>query len=57
MDETVKKWGKLNILVNNAAFQGPAQPSFADIDRERLEFTFKTSALPAIMPCLLAVLG
>ena len=44
MDETVGKWGRIDILVNNAAFQGPAKDSFADIERERLEFTFKTSA-------------
>ena len=43
VDKTVEKWGRIDILVNNAAFQGPAKDSFADIERERLEFTFKTS--------------
>ena len=46
VDKTVEKWGRIDILVNNAAFQGPAKDSFADIERERLEFTFKTSARP-----------
>lgn len=45
VDDTVKKWGRIDILVNNAAFQGPAQKSFADIDRERLERTFKVNII------------
>ena len=45
IDAVVQKWGKIDILVNNAAFQGPAKESFCDIDRERLEFTFKTNIL------------
>ena len=41
MQKVVEEWGPINVLCNNASFQGPAEKSFVDIDRERLEFTFK----------------
>lgn len=45
VDKTVQKWGRIDVLCNNAAFQGPAKESFVDIERERLEFTFKTNIM------------
>ena len=53
--KTVDKWGRIDILVNNAAFQGPAKESFADIERDRLEFTFKTNILAYFSLAQLAV--
>ena len=41
MKKCVDEWGPIDVLVNNASFQGPAEKSFVDIDRERLEFTYK----------------
>lgn len=40
--QTVDKFGKLDILVNNAAEQHP-QPSIEDITQEQLEKTFRTN--------------
>jgi hypothetical protein len=37
--------GRLDILVNNAAYQGKAVDSFEEIDPERLERTFRTNVL------------
>lgn len=45
MDETVKKWGRIDILVNNAAFQDKKVDKFEEISRERLERTFHTNIL------------
>lgn len=45
VDETVKKWGRIDILVNNAALQGKKVDKFEEIDRERLERTFHTNIL------------
>ena len=41
----MKKFGQLDILVNNASFQGKSVEKFEDIDRERLEFTFHSNIL------------
>ena len=45
MDETVKKWGRIDILVNNAALQDKKVDKFEEIGRERLERTFHTNIL------------
>lgn len=45
VDETVKKWGRIDLLVNNAAFQDKLVEKFEDISRERLERTFHTNIL------------
>ena len=45
MDETVKKWGRIDILVNNAAFQDKLVDKFEEISRDRLERTFHTNIL------------
>jgi len=42
VDETMKKFGRLNILVNNAAIQVPQQ-SLLDISEAQLEMTFRTN--------------
>jgi NAD(P)-dependent dehydrogenase (short-subunit alcohol dehydrogenase family) len=42
VDETVRELGRLNILVNNAAFQ-QHQRSLEDITEEQLDMTFKTN--------------
>lgn len=41
----MKKWGHLDILVNNASFQGKSVEKFEEITRERLEFTFHSNIL------------
>ena len=45
VDETVKKWGRIDILVNNAALQDKKVDKFEEIGRERLERTFHTNIL------------
>jgi NAD(P)-dependent dehydrogenase (short-subunit alcohol dehydrogenase family) len=45
IDETLQKWGKIDILVNNAAYQHDAVGEFTDISRERLERAFNTNIL------------
>ncbi|HEX8175544.1 MAG TPA: SDR family oxidoreductase [Pyrinomonadaceae bacterium] len=42
VDETVRELGRLNVLVNNAAFQ-QHQKSLEDITEEQLDMTFKTN--------------
>jgi NAD(P)-dependent dehydrogenase (short-subunit alcohol dehydrogenase family) len=42
IDQTVKAFGSLDILVNNAAFQN-SQPSIENISDEQFERTFKTN--------------
>lgn len=45
VEETVTKWGHLDILVNNASFQGKSVEKIEEITRERLEFTFHSNIL------------
>lgn len=57
---TVERFGRIDILVNNAAKQGKAVERFEELDAERVESTFKTnivgmfhlvrSALPHMKP-------
>lgn len=42
VDDTIKHFGKLDILVNNAAQQFP-QASILDISQRQLEYTFRTN--------------
>ncbi|MEX0741851.1 MAG: SDR family oxidoreductase, partial [Phycisphaeraceae bacterium] len=44
VQQTVTQFGKLNVLVNNAAVQFP-QPSLEKIETEQLERTFRTNIL------------
>jgi NAD(P)-dependent dehydrogenase (short-subunit alcohol dehydrogenase family) len=40
---TVERFGRLDVLVNNAAFQGRQLERFEDLDAARLERTFRTN--------------
>jgi NAD(P)-dependent dehydrogenase (short-subunit alcohol dehydrogenase family) len=41
--ETVERFGRLDVLVNNAAFQGRAVERFEELDAARVEHTFRTN--------------
>ena len=56
VEETVSKWGRIDVLVNNAAFQGKLVENFEDIPRERLERTFHTNILVSLKISMLQVL-
>ena len=43
--EAIGKFGRLDVLVNNAAYQGRQLERFEDLDPERLERTFRTNIL------------
>jgi hypothetical protein len=45
VNETVRRFGRLDILVNNAAFQGKAVERFEDIDAERVEYAFRVNII------------
>lgn len=45
VDETVKAFGRIDILVNNAAFQGKVAEAFSDIDEERIERSFRVNIM------------
>lgn len=45
VERTVKTFGKLDVLVNNAAFQGKSVEKFEELDPERIERTFKVNIL------------
>lgn len=40
VDAVVAQHGRIDILVNNAAYQGPAVSSFEELDPERIAYTF-----------------
>jgi NAD(P)-dependent dehydrogenase (short-subunit alcohol dehydrogenase family) len=54
VDETVKKLGRLNVLVNNAAFQ-QHQESLEDLDEDQLEKTFRTNIFGYFHMCKAAL--
>jgi NAD(P)-dependent dehydrogenase (short-subunit alcohol dehydrogenase family) len=43
--ETVREFDRVDILVNNAAFQGKSVEHFEDIDAERVRRTFQTNII------------
>lgn len=45
VSKTIKKFGKLNILVNNAAVQFP-QDELNEVDKAHLQLTFETNIFP-----------
>jgi hypothetical protein len=45
VEDTVKRFGRIDILVNNAAFQGQQVEKFEELDAERVERTFRTNIL------------
>jgi NAD(P)-dependent dehydrogenase (short-subunit alcohol dehydrogenase family) len=47
VERTVARFGRLDVLVNNAAFQGRQLARFEDLDAARLDRTFRTNVLAA----------
>ncbi len=45
VEQTVQRFGRIDILVNNAAFQGKAVEKFEELDAQRVEHTFKTNII------------
>ncbi|MFL5348794.1 MAG: SDR family oxidoreductase [Hyalangium sp.] len=45
VEDTVKRFGRIDVLVNNAAFQGKEVEKFEDLDPERIERTFRVNIL------------
>ena len=45
VEETGRTFGRLDVLVNNAAFQGKSAESFEQIDPARVERTFRTNVM------------
>lgn len=45
IDEAVAAFGRIDVLVNNAAYQGKAVSSFSEIDAERVERTFRVNVM------------
>jgi NAD(P)-dependent dehydrogenase (short-subunit alcohol dehydrogenase family) len=45
VEQTVQRFGRIDILVNNAAYQGESVERFEDISSERLERTFRTNIM------------
>jgi NAD(P)-dependent dehydrogenase (short-subunit alcohol dehydrogenase family) len=45
IEQAVRKFGRIDILVNNAAKQGKSVERFEDIDAARVEATFRTNIL------------
>jgi NAD(P)-dependent dehydrogenase (short-subunit alcohol dehydrogenase family) len=45
VDDTVRKFGRIDVLVNNAAFQGKAVSSFDEIPADRIDRTFRVNIL------------
>lgn len=45
VDETVRAFGRIDILVNNAAFQGNAVENVEELDVERVERTFRVNVM------------
>jgi len=45
VDAVVQRFGRIDILVNNAAAQGKAVARFEDIDAERVDRTFRTNVI------------
>jgi NAD(P)-dependent dehydrogenase (short-subunit alcohol dehydrogenase family) len=45
VDAAVQRFGRVDVLVNNAAFQGKSVERFEDIDAARLERTFRANVM------------
>jgi hypothetical protein len=45
IEDTVKRFGRIDVLVNNAAYQGKAVEKFEELTAERLERTFRVNIL------------
>ena len=53
--ETAKAFGRLDIVVNNAGYQGRELERFEDLDAQRLERTFRTNILAMFHICRAAL--
>jgi NAD(P)-dependent dehydrogenase (short-subunit alcohol dehydrogenase family) len=45
VEDTVKRFGRIDVLVNNAAFQGKEVEKFEELDAERVERTFRVNII------------
>jgi hypothetical protein len=45
VEDTVKRFGRIDVLVNNAAFQGKEVEKFEELDAERVERTFRVNIM------------
>ena len=45
VEQTVQRFGRIDILVNNAAYQGEAVQQFEEITADRVERTFRTNIM------------
>jgi NAD(P)-dependent dehydrogenase (short-subunit alcohol dehydrogenase family) len=45
VEDTVEAFGRIDVLVNNAAYQGKAVEAFADLDGERVERAFRVNVM------------
>jgi NAD(P)-dependent dehydrogenase (short-subunit alcohol dehydrogenase family) len=45
VEDTVKRFGRIDVLVNNAAYQGESVEKFEELTPERLERTFRTNII------------
>ncbi|HEX8441849.1 SDR family oxidoreductase [Archangium sp.] len=45
IEDTVKRFGRIDVLVNNAAWQGKSVEKFEELTAERIERTFRTNIL------------
>src|SRR5436309_3398075 len=45
VDKAVREFGRIDLLVNNAAYQGKSAKRFEDLDAERVEKTFRVNIL------------
>ena len=49
VQRTVERFGHIDILVNNAAYQGSAVDDLAELDNERLEHTLRVNVLAPVV--------
>jgi hypothetical protein len=45
IEDTVKRFGRIDVLVNNAAYQGKKVEKFEELTAERIERTFRTNIM------------
>ncbi|MCY1074509.1 glucose 1-dehydrogenase [Archangium lansingense] len=45
IEDTVKRFGRIDVLVNNAAYQGKSVEKFEELTAERIERTFRTNII------------
>lgn len=55
VDAAMEKFGRIDILVNNAAYQGKSVDSIEELDYERVSRTFHTNIIPMFSLCRYAM--